>query len=379
MGSVRRRAGALGFLLFGCGGISQPGSSTSGGTDAVEVPEVGDACVPFPPLLRIAPTWESVFVSGASQVPGRLFEFSPDGSRLAARAGLHLLEQAEYSVVDGSVVAAGLPGAEARDDAWRRELRAEVSYYPEYTNVVVDRASGERLWARPAHSAGLAALSDDGAYVLSVTCEESTSIERQDLATGVVTRVALGTGTEACSYAAPLVEITRSGAIALVAHASETVTVVDFERGTATEHVLYDAPLAGNALLALELSPSQTMIAVTALGRPLRVLGFPSFERRLPDLTSGFTSLDCYCYPSVKSEVAWSPDERLLASQDEAGHVVIRRTCDGNLVAVLDASLPTESHAVSLAFAPDGSGIAELAITDGGHRLAYYSLSGLKP
>jgi hypothetical protein len=104
----------------------------------------------------------------------------------------------------------------------------------------------------------------------------------------------------------------------------------------------------------------------------------------LPDIQLSVTHAfrNCYCGRRDFAPVVWSPDERYLATADEAGNTVLRHACDGSVVTTLQA--PKQASFLDgyaqgpafIAFTPNGRGLAVLSISevyDG--TLSYYELS----
>src|SRR5581483_840404 len=129
------------------------------------------------------------------------------------------------------------------------------------------------------------------------------------------------------------------------------------------------------------VSPSDRFAATVGADHTLRVWSLPDLVQRLPDMPVRWTNAYtwCYCLPVSYAPVAWSPDETLLATPDPSGDVVIRRACDGQILATLPRppradggalplGAPDQEGPIEIAFAPDGGGLAVMFDT----QLAYY-------
>jgi hypothetical protein len=134
----------------------------------------------------------------------------------------------------------------------------------------------------------------------------------------------------------------------------------------------------------LAISPSERTLATVNGTGILRFWSYPGLVQALPDIQLRVTQAfrNCYCSPRDFAPVAFSPDERYLATADEAGNTVLRRACDGSVIATLQA--PKQASFLDgyaqgpafIAFSPQGRGIAVLSISEVyDATISYYELS----
>jgi hypothetical protein len=234
-------------------------------------------------------------------------------------------------------------------------------------------------------------LSPDGQYVFGWYGQ---NLERRRISDGQVTAVPLSVEPSPedqgyhDDYAPPLVISDFNDRVALATGAT-TLTIADFSGMTAESYRLFDPVRANDrptsqALLTLALAPSEGALASVDGTGTLRLWRYPELVQYGPDIPLGVTRgfENCYCALRLFSPVAWSTDERYLATRDQAGATVFRRACDGHVVATLPPfSLPAsdfdaEVGPAFIAFTPNGQGLAVLHLTDYFDGvIAYYSLS----
>jgi hypothetical protein len=376
-----------GGLASGDGGGGAGGGAAGGGAAGGD-----EACAGGPPP-QIAATlaWHTA-VSWYPVAAGRFFlGVSPDGRLVVSAADIGPLGgYTEFDATDGSIVRTDKtrPAPLARDRAWTRELRATGVY---------DLASGDLLLA----VANAYALSGDGRRAFRFLAAgaagappDAPALERVDVDTGAA--VAIGGLTAAPGAGpdgSPQLAVTDAGGGALVATSADGRLVhVDFD-ASALSAIAAHAPVVGDgsspplprdfagAIASVALSPRDRFAATIGADHTLRVWSFPALAPYLPDIPARWTDAYtwCYCEPMSFAPVAWSPDETLLATPDDAGNAVIRSACDGRVLATLAPPSPPAASKgrpevegpVQIAFAPDGGAVAVTYEND----VAYYRLA----
>jgi WD40 repeat protein len=106
-------------------------------------------------------------------------------------------------------------------------------------------------------------------------------------------------------------------------------------------------------------------VATTGADGVLRIWSYPELEQLLPAIPVSWTAAftNCYCTQRFFAPVAWSPDGHLLATPDTDHNSVVRRACDGQILATLEPATsaqlsPTPQGPAFLAFTPRGDGLA---------------------
>jgi WD40 repeat protein len=310
--------------------------------------------------------------SSYGMLGANLFGFSPDGQRIVTPPDEYLLSgYGEYASSDGQQLVHQKSALLARDQSWSRELVYDTQSIPGLSDIV-DRASGATLLAAYAYPAPNA-LSGDGSSLVTVQCTDALELVRTEIPSGArtsVTSTALNCNTVTMVNASSVpLAVNAAGTLAIFGiDTSGKLWLADFSAGTLEARTVYSSPgtatprLPANTMVTSALSPSGRSLAVVAVGQPLRVLSYPGLAPLLPDLpvSIGEAFIDCYCSTRSFSPVAWSPDERLLASADEQGNLSIRRACDGAPLASIDAG--ADQVLAYLAFSPDGRALATLRI-----------------
>jgi hypothetical protein len=334
-------------------GPSQPGEEPE--------PPTPVTCAASAPVLQAELLWQDAFpFYGSSNYP--FIGFSPDGAELivpitefATREG-----NRSYGAESGELLAPPPPAILSRDGAWSRQLLAapgvtvNVGSVAEVTSgralLSLETGVGWPLQVR---------LSDDGKYLFRLRCEGGLRVERVGIADGEVGSVALGSGDSLClgnSYGRPgfilPLAVSRANDSAVVGAERRGFALANFDSGTAQFSVAPDSPsmtaerqpnqpLPSDAL-TLELGPAERTLATIDASGTLRLLSYPALAQSLPDITTAVTSAFArgYVTPRVLAPIAWSPDERYLATADDAHATVVRRACDGSIVATLPAPAP---------------------------------------
>lgn len=377
--------GALVACLAGpaCGGEAAQGSAGMAGTTATRLPTAteargaggapeasgGSACDAVSGLSASL-VWEGPGYDGYEFSPG-YFGFSPDGLELESPGRM----RSAYDVQTGAVLGTQGLTVAFRDRGWTREVVG---------GQVLEVASRGVLLNVSATSA--AALSGDGRYFfwLDGSCVAGAlNVHRQSVDSQEQRVLPLSGFCDGGSQ--PTLTVTATGSAALAATGSGQLWHADFERGQSTSLQVHGAAANSRSGLSVALSPDERFVAVLGADQRLRTFSYPEFEPVLADLPAAFTYAFswCYCRSMWFAPVAWSADGSLLAAADENGHVVVRRACDGRVLATLDSPAPrypafspphaSELGPMYLAFAPNG---AELAVSfEWG--LHYFALGGL--
>jgi hypothetical protein len=307
---------------------------------------------------------------------GRAFaSVAPDETRLLLPPDAYLQSgYTELSMADGRRLGGTETALLARDDAWRFDL--VLTFDPVYGAEVVDRVTLDKRLDIPGPIAG-AGLSADGRYAASLDCQ-ARLLERYDLVTGDTRTVSLAELPDGCPSVyngqASSITIVPGGEIALMPWSAPGVLAeVDFGQQKVQLHTLDRPDPAAQTyppaygMLAIEPSPSGASVAITAMLAPLRVFALGDLDRPLYEVETAETSAfqDCYCERRTFGPLAWSPDERWLATLDEGRQGVIRRSTDGAILATLPRGVPgapNAERATSLfAFTPSGTGLVSIA------------------
>ena len=357
----------------GAGSSSTPGAGSSstptptptaaGGSGATgssphspgEPPPEMTACSAQAGALQAQLRWQDTFsLYGSVDYP--FMGFSPDGAELLVPVEeLSRTGNRSYTVADGQLLIQPLPVILGRDAPWSRQLLAEP-YTPISLNSVADVANGTVLASvAPESSWPLQArLSADGQYLFQVNCADGLQVERLRLEDGDISRVPLGPGSSLCvgyghpGFILPLA-VSRSNDTVVVGAERRGFALADFKSGSATFSLASDAaattaerkanqPVPSDAL-TLELAPSEHRLATIDASGILRVLEYPELVQALPELMTAVTSAFAQSYVTsrVLAPIAWSPDERYLATADETHATVVRRACDGSVAVALPA------------------------------------------
>jgi hypothetical protein len=299
--------------------------------------------------------WEGIGYDGYAFSPG-YFGFSPTGLELESPGRA----RTAYDVESGAVLSTKMLTVAFRDQGWQREV---------VDGQVLEMESRKVLLQ--AGSAGVAALSSDGRYFfwLEGSCVAgSLNVYRKSVDSQAEEALSL---SGFCDGGwSPTLTVTATGSAALAATGSGRLWHADFEHARVSSVQVHAAPTSSGGGLSVALSPDEHFVAVLGADQRLRTFTYPGFEPVLAELPAAVTYAFswCYCVPRWFAPVAWSADGNLLAAADESGHVVVRRACDGQLLATLDSPAPLHSTVspprardlgpMYLAFAPSGAGLA---------------------
>lgn len=387
------------------GASEQPSNAgyTAGGSQSLPAPgspEPGltqDRCAGPPSSLPTKLLWEQVVrLYGVDATP--YFAFSGDGSKLITPSDQYAHDgNAIFSVADGARIPAAKARVLGRDAAWSRELRGADPFGPSGEVSIVDMDLEQTLLSLGSVSP-LLSLSADGEYVFAVYCQDGDRLERRGIPDGEVTVLPLSAERSPCSidspagyaiYSAPFVVSSSNDSVAFLADQSHELVLASLSTGTTSAHTIYEAAPSdewppAHVAVGLALSPSESALATVNGSGVLRVWSYPGLVQSLPDIQLSVTHAfrNCYCAPRDFAPVAFSPDERYLATADDAGNTVLRRACDGSIVATLqapkqDAFLEAYAQGPAfIAFNPNGLGLAVLSISEAyGGTVSYYELS----
>jgi hypothetical protein len=361
--------------------VSRPPDAEAG---APPTPDVPPRCESAPKVVRVIRQWSQSFGFYGLPGPG-MFLFSGDSRRIAAVGGEYMPELLEYRARDGVVLSItssfdGTIVPLARDRSWNRELR---SRHPALE--VIDTASAQLVRRIDAGFRTAVTLSADGAYVIAASCVDPHSDVRRwavdfDELVSVTAPFEEGCGTET-----PLAVMGDGRSALLGSQHVGRLGEVTFSSGAARSIEAHDAAPADahgwplrHAIISIGPSPTGRYVATIGTDRRLRRWSYPELIPSADPLPTSWTTAfgRCYCQPKTFAPVAWSPDEAWFAAPDAAGDVMVRRTCDGGLLATIPLpaaseqttsfSDPGEHGPWFLAFAPDGA----LAVAfDGGLHL----------
>jgi hypothetical protein len=364
-------------------------------------------CAAGAPPLRAELLWQDSFpFYGSSDYP--FMGFSPDGAELivpitelGAREG-----NRTYGAKSGELLTPPPPAILSRDAAWSRQLLSGLGVAVTVDSVA-EVTSGRSLLSletgvgRPLQ----VRLSDDGGYLFRLRCEGGLRIERVRVASGEASSVPLGSGDSLCvgyghpGFILPLAA-SRTNDTAVVGAERRGFALVNFASGTAQFSVASDSPsmtaerepnqpLPSDAL-TLELGPTEGTLATIDASGTLRLLSYPALVQSAPDIPTAVTSAfeRGYVTSRVLAPLAWSPDERYLATADAAHATVVRRACDGSVVATLppptpDSSRPNDDQnwaPAFLAFNRQNLALAVLRVNEQFRAtVSYYQLSVTSP
>jgi len=384
-------------------GPSPPADEGEGGSGGE--PHSVPTCAELARPLRAELLWQDVYpFYGSSDYP--FLGFAPDGSELVVPIdeGAYRDGNRSYAVRGGELLVQPPPAILDRDAAWSRQILAQTTAGVHAGDVAA--VADGRVLAKVATDTDpplQLRLSSDGQYVFRLICEDGLRIERLRLTDGEASNILLGSAESLClgggyghpRFVLPL-SASRTNGMVLVAAERRGFAIADFESGTASFSVPADAasiadarepnaPAARDAL-SLALSPSEHTLATVDMSGTLRLLTLPDLTPSAPDMATAVTSafVNGYVTPRSLAPVAWSPDERYLASADAAGATVVRRACDGSIVVTLPAPLPAVDRPdddphwtpAFLAFNPRGLALAVLRVNPRFRAtLSYYQLS----
>jgi hypothetical protein len=326
------------------------------------------------------------------------FAFAGDGSKLITPSDEYGQDgNRVFAVADGAPITGTTARVLGRDAAWSRELRGTELFSTAGDVSVVDIEREQTLLSLGPVSR-MVRLSADGKYAFGVYCNDGDRLERRRISDGDVSVVPLSAELSPCSIdnragyadldAAVVVSSSNDSAAFLTDQALDLV-VASFSAGTTRAQAIYEAAPAeesprSDLAIGLALSPTERALATVNGAGVLRLWSYPGLVQSLPDIQLSVTRAfrDCYCSPRDFVPVAFSPDERYLATADEAGNTVLRRACDGGVVTTLQA--PKQAFFLDgyaqgpafIAFNPNGRGLAVLSISEGyDGMVSYYELS----
>jgi hypothetical protein len=410
-GSVRNAAGGT----SGSAGVASsptvtPGGGSGSGPSSAEGGQAGEApatCAADAQPLQAELLWQDAFpFYGSSDYP--FIGFSPDGEELLVPIPESPNQQGNrrYGVQTGEQFAQPLPAVLGRDPSWSRQLLS-IPGSVMFLGSVAEVASGEPLLSlgtgleRPLQ----VRLSDDGQYVFRLSCEAGLRVERVRISDGEVSSVALGDAESLCvGYGHPtfIVPLTASRANdqVLVGAERRGFALANFASGSAIFSVPPDEPSVAaerkpnqplpSDAVTLELSPEERTLATIDASGTLRLVSYPDLVPSSPDITTAVSSAFAHGYvtPRTLAPVAWSPDERYLATADDSHATVVRRACDGSVAVTLPAPIPDptrvrdDQHWVPafLAFNRRGLALAVLRVNEQFRAtVSYYALSVASP
>lgn len=325
----------------------------------------GGSCV-SPVALSASLLWKGLGYDGYKFYPG-YFGFSRDGGQFAS-PGRALTE---YEVGTGAMAPIAAFSVTSRDRAWAREVVAGQVLDVESRRVLLE-----------AGTYAIAALSGDGRYFfwLDGDCaKDSVAIHRRGIDTYEQGALAL---VGFCDGAwSPTLAVTASGSAALVANGNRTLWHADFEGDAVSSIQTHERSTRAYTGMSITLSPDDRWLATIGDDDGLRTWTYPALEPVLADIPVAWTkAFDwCYCRSFELAPIAWSADGSLLASPDAAGNAVIRRACDGQILATLPSpergNRPASPGPMFLAFAPSETGLA-VGFEAG---LTYFGLSAGEP
>jgi hypothetical protein len=337
---------------------SSPEPSQAAGGSGPEAPQM-PTCAAQSGALRAQLLWQDAFTfSGSSDYP--YMGISPDGTSLILpiEEAVHSAGNRSYSLPAGELLVQPLPAVLSRDDGWSRELLAQHGL-PISVGSLVEMTQGRVLTSFPTEQAWplQARLSADGQYLFRLRCQDGLRIERVGIDDGEIASIPLGPAESLCvdyghaSFIIPLAPSHENEKV-VVAAERRGFALADFSSGSATFSVPADAPSTTDErtpneplprdTIALELSPSEHTLAIIDAAGTLRMLSYPEIVQELPDITTAVTSAFTQNYVTRRSfaPIAWSPDERYLATADDAHATVVRRACDGSVAVTLPNPAP---------------------------------------
>lgn len=401
-GSAGSLVGAVGGAAGGAGGsmVFMPPGPSQGGAGG-EAP-VSMACSESAPVLGAELVWQDSFVFyGSSDFP--FMGFSPDGAQLIVPISEAPNQQGNrsYGVANGALLAQPPPAVLSRDAAWSRQLLSLPGALVQVGDVA-EVVSGQALLSFKGEPPGAlqVRLSDDGQFLFRVKCQEGLRVERLRISDGEVSSVPLGSAESLCvgyghpAFIVPLAA-SRSNDRVLVGAERRGIALADFASGTAIFTVPPDdasaatrkpnQPLPSDAL-TLELAPTERTLATIDASGTLRLSSYPELVQSTPGITTAVSSAFANGYVTRRAlaPIAWSPDERYLATADDSHATVVRRACDGSVAItlpppVLDLARPDDDQhwaPAFLAFNRQGHGLAVLRVNEKFRgTVSYYSLS----
>ncbi len=326
------------------------------------------------------------------------FAFSGDGSKLITPSDEYGMDgNVTFAVADGARITGAKARVLGRDAAWSRELRGTDHYGPAGDVTVVEIGLEQTLLSLDSVSR-LISLSADGKYAFGVYCHDGDRLERRRISDGESTVVPLSAELSPCTVGnsagyldlnAPFVVTSSNDSAAFLAEQGHALVLASLSAGTTRAHAIYeaappDASPRTDMAVELALSPSERALATVNGAGALRIWSYPELLQSLPEIQVSVTHAfrDCYCTPRDFAPVAWSPDERYLATADEADNTVLRRACDGRVITTLEA--PKQASSLDgyaqgpafIAFNPQGRGLAVLSISEVyGATVSYYELT----
>jgi hypothetical protein len=291
-------------------------------------------CGPLAPArFAVERSWEVVQSNYGLAGPG-LFGIAPDASEIVLSGREYAPSLYHFRAADGSRAPADSVFPLWRDPLWT--IQGEGNG----TVTVRSLASGLPIMMLT----GGSAPSGDGRRVISFSCQnQQANIQALAAApsgtpeAGQVIGGGCPSGNLAASASgdAVLYSVGGSGELHRVALATGAHTSIRAHP---------DAPpaLAGNGL-AIKLAPRESAVATVGYDAVLRLWSYPGLERIGSDIPTMWTTnyTNCYCTPRSFAPVSWSSDDALLAMSDSEGTTVIRRVCDGAIVATVPDPTPT--------------------------------------
>jgi hypothetical protein len=376
---------------------SAGGSQALPASDPPEPSSTPDRCAGPARPVQTKLLWEQgVGLYGMDPTP--YFAFSGDGSQLITPGDEYGMDgNGTFAVADGTRMPQTSARVLGRDAAWSRELRGADRFTTAGDISVVDLRLEQTLLSLGPVSR-LVSISADGNYVFGVYCQDGDRLERRRLSDNEVTILPLDARVSPCFVAnnlgyvdmdAPFAVTRSNDGVVFLVDQGHALVLASLSAGTTSVHALYEADPSNatprtDMAIELQLSPNERALATVNGAGVLRLWSYPGLVQSLPDIQVSVTRAfrNCYCGPRDFAPVAFSPDERYLATADEAGQTVVRRACDGGIVATLQA--PAQASFLDgyaqgpafIAFNPNGRGLAVLSISEVyDATVSYYELS----
>ena len=339
---------------------------TASTPDAATSPQPGPAAVSCDAqtsgALSVVRLWE---VAAAHYGLGGvgMFGIAPDGSEVILSGSEYAPGLTHYSAADGAVLRSESGSMLWRDRAWAIQGESGST-----SLTVRSLATGQPIMTLDSMLGSLP--SGDGSEVITFSNPNSNQTTIQVLAvpSGDAVSVHVRTGFHPFGKMAA----TSSGdAVLYSAGGSGELHRLDLAMGADTS-IGADpdsTPATAGDDLAISLSPGEHFAATVGRDSVLRIWSYPGLQSVLAGVPTAWTRsyLGCYCTPRTFAPTAWSSDDKLFAAGDSDGNTVIRRVCDGAVVATVPSPTPSfrpiydgsaKWGPVFLAFGPNDAALA---------------------
>lgn len=256
-----------------------------------------------------------------------VFGIAPDGGEVVLSGGEYSTSLRHFAMSDGGTVATDPVTALWRDLAWTIQGEANGDV------LVRALATGQPIMTL---DPGLLYVpSGDGRRVIASSCPGGqTSVEALAVPSG---QLELGQLIDA-GCPSPLVTTSLGDAVLFSSGGRTELHRIDLLTGA---HA-YARAHAGGSVVAIKLSPTERSVATVGDDAILRLWSYPGLQEMADVPVVWTTPYDgCYCGFIRFAPVAWSSDDALLASADADANTVLRRGCDGVIVATLPG--PTQA------------------------------------